>query len=72
VLVFAQDWANWPATQRSLQLIAEEVRPKLNRSNLLRQASYDRNAPIKDENRTLAQTAIEAAQARYAAGKTPK
>ena len=27
VLVFAQDWANWQATQRSLELIAEEVRP---------------------------------------------
>ena len=69
VLVFAQDWANWQATQRSLQLIAEEVRPKLNRSNLLRQASYDRNAPNKDENRALAQTGIEAAQARYTAAK---
>jgi limonene 1,2-monooxygenase len=69
VLVFAQDWANWQATQRSLQLIAEEVRPKLNRSNLLRQASYDRNAPIRDSNRELAQSAIDEAQARYAAAK---
>jgi limonene 1,2-monooxygenase len=66
ILVFAQDWANWQATQRSLELIAEEVRPKLNRSNLLRQASYDRNAPIQETNRALAQTAIEEAQARYA------
>ena len=72
VLVFAQDWANWQATQRSLQLIAEEVRPKLNRSNFLRQASYDRNAPNKDENRALVQTAIDAAQARYTAGKAPR
>ena len=55
VLVFAQDWANWQATQRSLELIAEEVRPKLNGSNRLRQASYDRNAPIQDANRALAQ-----------------
>ena len=70
VLVFAQDWANWQATQRSLQLIAEEVRPKLNRSNFLRQASYDRNAPNKDENRAQVQTAIDAAQARYTAEKT--
>jgi len=70
ILVFAQDWANWQATQRSLELIAEEVRPKLNGSNVLRQASYDRNAPIQDANRALARTAIEEAQARYEVAKT--
>lgn len=70
ILVFAQDWANWQATQRSLELIAEEVRPKLNRSNRLRQASYDRNAPLQQANRALAQAGVEAAQARYAAAKT--
>ena len=69
ILVFAQDWANWQATQRSLELIAEEVRPKLNRSNLLRQASYDRNAPIQDANRALAQAGVDEAQARYATAK---
>jgi limonene 1,2-monooxygenase len=69
VLVFAQDWANWQATQRSLELIAEEVRPKLRGSNMLRQASYDRNAPIQDANRALARAGIEDAQARYAAMK---
>jgi limonene 1,2-monooxygenase len=69
ILVFAQDWANWQATQRSLELIAEEVRPKLNGSNLLRQASYDRNAPIQDANRALAQAGIEEAQARFEAAK---
>jgi limonene 1,2-monooxygenase len=69
ILVFAQDWANWQATQRSLELIAEEVRPKLRGSNLLRQASYDRNAPIQDANRALAQAGIEAAQAQYQATK---
>ena len=70
ILVFAQDWANWHATQRSLELIAEEVRPKLNRSNRLRQASYDRNAPIQEANRALAQAGVEEAQRRYAAAKT--
>ena len=68
--MFAQDWANWQATQRSLELIAEEVRPKLNRSNLLRQASYDRNAPIQEANRALARAGIEEAQARFEASKT--
>ncbi|MGA8616574.1 MAG: hypothetical protein WB760_33730 [Xanthobacteraceae bacterium] len=64
-----RDWANWQATQRSLELIAEEVRPKLDGSNRLRQASYDRNAPIQDANRASAQAGIEEAQARYAAAK---
>jgi limonene 1,2-monooxygenase len=70
ILVFAQDWANWQATQRSLELIAEEVRPKLNGSNLLRQASYDRNAPIQEANRALARAGIAEAQARFEAAKT--
>jgi limonene 1,2-monooxygenase len=69
ILVFAQDWANWQATQRSLELIAEEVRPRLRNSNALRQASYDRNAPIYDQNRALALTAVEEAQARYETAK---
>ena len=69
VLLFAQDWANWQATQRSLELIAEEVRPRLNGSNALRQASYDRNAPIQDTNRALARAGTEEAQARYQAMK---
>ncbi len=69
ILVFAQDWANWQATQRSLELIAEEVRPKLHGSNRLRQASYDRNAPIQDANRALARAGIEEALARSEAMK---
>jgi limonene 1,2-monooxygenase len=69
VLVFAQDWANWQATQRSFELIAEEVRPRLRNSNVLRQASYDRNAPIQEANRALARAGIEEAQARYEAAK---
>ena len=70
VLLFAQDWANWQATQRSLELIAEEVRPKLRGSNMLRQASYDRNAPIQESNRALARAGTEEALARYEAMKT--
>jgi limonene 1,2-monooxygenase len=69
ILVFAQDWANWQATRRSLELIAEEVRPRLRGSNTLRQASYDRNAPIQDANRALARAGIEDATARYEASK---
>jgi limonene 1,2-monooxygenase len=69
VLVFAQDWANWQATQRSFELIAEEVRPKLRGSNVLRQASYDSNAPIQEANRAAAQAGVEEAQARFEAAK---
>ena len=65
LLVFAQDWANWSATRRSLELIAEEVRPRLNRTNWLRQASYDRNAPIQDANRALAREGVMEATARF-------
>ncbi len=64
VLVFAQDWANWQATQRSLELIAEEVRPRLRNANWLRQASYDRNAPISADNRAMARAGTEEAMAR--------
>ncbi len=64
VLVFAQDWANWQATQRSLELIAEEVRPRLRGSNWLRQASYDRNAPIQEQNRALAKAGSDEAMVR--------
>src|SRR5262245_44262798 len=71
ILVFAQDWANWQATRRSLELIAEEVRPKLRDSNRLRQASYDRNAPIQDANRALARAGVEDALARFEATKPP-
>ncbi len=68
ILIFAQDWANWPATQRSLELIAEEVRPRLRGSNWLRQASYDRNAPISADNRALARAGAEEAIARLGRG----
>jgi limonene 1,2-monooxygenase len=69
ILVLAQDWANWQATQRSLELIAEEVRPRINRTNWLRQASYDRNAPIQEANRALARAGTAEAQARFEAKK---
>lgn len=67
LLVFQHDWANWQATQRSLELIAEEVRPRVNGSNWLRQDSYDRIAPRSIENRDLAKRGIDEARARYEA-----
>jgi limonene 1,2-monooxygenase len=70
VLAFQHDWANWPATLRSLELIAEEVRPYFSGANRLRRASYDRIAPHSDANRALARTAVAEATERYQAAKT--
>jgi len=67
--VSSHDWANWQATQRSLELIAEEVRPRLRGSNFLRQASYDRNAPDQDAHRAMAKAGTEEAAARFEATK---
>jgi limonene 1,2-monooxygenase len=72
VLVFQHDWANWQASLRSFELIAEEVRPRLNRANALRQDSYDRNAPHQENNRALARQGVVEAQERYDAVKRGK
>ncbi len=69
VLIFQHDWANWPATMRSMELIAEEVRPHFTGANRLRQASHARIAPHSDENRALARTAVAEATARFEATK---
>jgi limonene 1,2-monooxygenase len=71
VLVFQHDWANWPATLRSMELIAEEVRPHFARSNRLRQASYDKIAPHAEQNRALARVAVAEATSRFEATKPP-
>src|SRR5439155_23862231 len=63
VLLFQHDWASWPATLRSMELIAEEVRPHFTRANQLRTASYERNAPHHEENVALARVGVpEAAE----------
>src|SRR5579871_4375886 len=69
VLVFQHDWANWPASLRSMELIAEEVRPHFTRANQLRTASYQRIAPHQEQNRALARAAVVEATARFEAGK---
>jgi limonene 1,2-monooxygenase len=70
-LLFQHDWANWPATLRSYELIAEEVRPHFTRANRLRQASYDRIAPHSEANRALARTAVAEATARFESAHHP-
>jgi len=49
VLLLAHNWADWPATKRSYELMARYVHPHFQRqSNTLRVASYD-NAKAKHE-----------------------
>jgi limonene 1,2-monooxygenase len=67
VLIFQNDWASWPATLRSMELIAEEVRPHFTRANRLRQDSYARHAPHHEENVALARTGVTEAAARFEA-----
>jgi limonene 1,2-monooxygenase len=69
LLIFQNDWANWAASLRSLELIAEEVRPHFTHANRLRMASYQRIAPHSDENRALARAGVAEATARFEATK---
>jgi len=65
VLIFQHDWANWQASLRSMELIAEEVRPHFARANRLRKASYATIAPNQEENRAMARAAVAEATARF-------
>jgi limonene 1,2-monooxygenase len=65
VLLFQHDWANWPATLRSMELIAEEVRPHFARANHLRTASYEKIAPHHEENVALARVGVSEATDRF-------
>jgi limonene 1,2-monooxygenase len=69
VLLFQHDWANWPATLRSMELIAEEVRPYFTRANRLRTASYERNAPRHEQIVALARAGVAEATERFEAAR---
>jgi len=69
VLLFQHDWVSWPATLRSMELIAEEVRPHFTRANRLRTASYQKIAPHQEQNRALARAAVAEATARFEAAQ---
>jgi limonene 1,2-monooxygenase len=69
VLLFQHDWAPWPASLRSMELIAEEVRPHFTRANQLRVDSYERNAPHHEENVALARVGVDEAADRYEAAR---
>jgi len=65
VLLFQHDWANWPATLRSMELIAEEVRPHFTQANRLRTDSYEKNAPHHEQYVALARIGVAEAAERF-------
>jgi limonene 1,2-monooxygenase len=69
VLLFQHDWANWSASQRSFELIAEEVRPHFTQANRLRIDSYERHAPHHEDNVELARVGVAEATDRFESGK---
>jgi limonene 1,2-monooxygenase len=70
VLLLAHNWADWPATQKSYELMARYVHPHFQRNaNELRNWSYD-DAMSKHESAGAAsQAAVQAAIDRYKARK---
>jgi len=71
VLLLAHNWADWPATKNSYELMARYVHPHFQRNaNKLRQWSYDdakaKYASAGDQSRAAVQAAIDKHQARKA------
>ncbi|HEY2594705.1 MAG TPA: LLM class flavin-dependent oxidoreductase, partial [Chloroflexota bacterium] len=71
VLLLAHNWADWPATQKSYELMARYVHPHFQRdANALRAWSYEdaksRYASAGDQSRAAVQAAIDRHQARKA------
>jgi limonene 1,2-monooxygenase len=69
VLLLAHNWADWPATQRSYELMARFVHPHFQRNvNGLRDWSYDdaktKFATAGQQSRAAVQAAIDKYQAR--------
>jgi len=69
VLLLAHNWADWPATKKSYELMARYVHPHFQRNaNELRQWSYDdakaKYASAGDQSRAAVQAAIDKHQAR--------
>jgi limonene 1,2-monooxygenase len=69
VLLLAHNWADWPATQKSYELMARFVHPHFQRNaNALREASYGdaaaKFATAGQQSRAAVQAAIDRYQAR--------
>ena len=72
-LLLAHNWADWPATQRSYELMARYVHPHFQRrSNTLRQLSYDIATANRDTYSVQSQTAVASEIEKYQAAKSKR
>ena len=70
ILLLAHNWADWPATKKSYDLMARYVHPHFQRNaNALRQASYDHAAASYATAGMQSRAAVQAAIDRYEARK---
>ncbi|NQV56318.1 MAG: LLM class flavin-dependent oxidoreductase [Rhodospirillales bacterium] len=65
LLIFQHDWADWPATLRSHELIAEAVRPHFTGSNRMRRESYDWAAARQELHHKKLEGAVELEKKKY-------
>jgi limonene 1,2-monooxygenase len=70
VLLLANNWADWPATLRSYELMARFVHPHFQRgANALRQSSYDTATGNRGTYSAQSQAAVEGEIEKYAAAR---
>ena len=73
VLLLANNWADWPATLRSYELMARFVHPHFQRgANRLRQQSYDIATSNRDTYSVQSAAAVTGEIEKYAASKTTR
>lgn len=73
VLLLANNWADWPATLRSYELMARFVHPHFQRNaNAPRQLSYDIATSNRGTYSAESQAAVEGEIAKYAAAKSKR
>jgi limonene 1,2-monooxygenase len=71
VLLLAHNWADWPATLRSYELMARFVHPHFQRTaNSLRQTSYDSATANRGTYSAQSQAAVQGEIDKYAATKS--
>jgi limonene 1,2-monooxygenase len=70
ILLLAHNWADWPQTKKSYELMARYVHPHFQRNaNALRQASYDDAAAKYATAGVQSRAAVQAAIDKHQAGK---
>jgi len=73
VLLLANNWADWPATLRSYELMARFVHPHFQRNaNAPRQLSYDTATSNRSTYSAQSQAAVEGEIAKYAANQSKR